>query len=136
MVPREGHPAKEGLRRALIDTINPSNLNPREGHPAKEGLRPVVLFVGFTSLTQRGSSSKRGIKTMIKASCEGPHLRHPREGHPAKEGLRLLRSSIKSHLSLFPREGHPAKEGLRRLGTRRRRLSQRIPERVIQQNRD
>ena len=37
--PREGHPAKEGLRQGLICSSNSKGNKPREGHPAKEGLR-------------------------------------------------------------------------------------------------
>ena len=36
--PREGHPAKEGLRLSNLN-LQASISPPREGHPAKEGLR-------------------------------------------------------------------------------------------------
>ena len=60
---------------------------PREGHPAKEGLRLPVNFGSMPLVrTQRGSSSKRGIKTAsINPLKHKPDT--PREGHPAKQRL-------------------------------------------------
>ena len=61
--PREGHPAKEGLRH-IITPIFEATVLPREGHPAKEGLRHCFNdFKCDFHKSQRGSSSKRGIKT-------------------------------------------------------------------------
>ncbi len=45
-------------------------------------------------MTQRGSSSKRGIKTM-QMIFEDVFIITPREGHPAKEGLRPFEASTK-----------------------------------------
>ena len=87
VLPREGHPAKEGLRHNVcIGEI--IFLSPREGHPAKEGLRPSCTLHTI------------------------PRVVDPREGHPAKEGLRPVSiTTCKSNAK--PRVGHPLKEGLR-----------------------
>jgi dUTPase len=62
---------------------------PREGHPLKEGLRPSANKPKtITMQAQRGSSTKRGIKTYIFHSKYLSVV--PREGHPLKEGLRQV----------------------------------------------
>ncbi len=64
-MPREGHPLKEGLRQFWYLNVWYIQYTPREGHPLKEGLRlitPMFEAIVF-EITQRGSSTKRGIKT-------------------------------------------------------------------------
>ncbi len=105
------------------------------GHPAKEGLRPSHRFRTDISLsTQSGSSSKRGIKTLITDATNMNNT--PRVGHPAKEGLRPLGATPGGATFHRPRVGHPAKEGLRLGMLSLFPFAHRRPEWVIQQKRD
>ncbi len=85
---------------------------PREGHPLKERLRhDVGSAVASIIRSQSGSSTKRGIKTLINFFSHGSVF--PREGHPLKEGLRRHEQLLLGFTLGTPREGHPLKEGLR-----------------------
>ena len=129
---------------------------PREGHPLKEGLRPRwnESLWNREPKAQRGSSTKRGIKTTIPPALYNL-LIIPREGHPLKEGLRrflflFLETAVKTQRGSStkrgiktsrmlnsrpklktPREGHPLKEGLRLVCLSGKESFAKIPERVI-----
>ncbi len=130
VTPREGHPLKEGLRLDILTRLN-TVFQPREGHPLKEGLRhfPTIPFL-ITIYTQRGSSTKRGIKTLTEIVFPF-RTKFPREGHPLKEGLRPIHCLQTIRHLMPPQRGSSTKRGIKTNWSSFITMTFLSPERVI-----